>query len=98
MPYTIKLSSHQAEKIGVRYRRQQEFTCAGLHEFIFKAHQILQALHTAGYDTSNYMWFDEVPDTPEGEYCLNVGRLEYSHTDAAKRNPHPPTEKDSGWG
>lgn len=96
MVYVLKLSPFQRQKIDI-HGFAEEVRCESLTEFVFKAHYVLQALWTAGFNTTDFMWYREVP-TEGDERIVDVSKLKFSHIDAAKRNPHPPVEKDSGWG
>lgn len=91
MVYVLRLSDEQHRRLG-KARYPQELNCERLAEFLFKAHQILETLKGRGYDTSNFMWFQESKSTENGtQLIVDVSQLIWT-------NPYPPQEKDSGWG
>lgn len=92
MVYVLRFSDKQHERLG-KAVYPRELKCETLGEYLFKSHQILSTLKERGYDTSNYMWFEESKSTENGtKLIIDVSKLKWT-------DPHPPRfEKDSGWG
>lgn len=92
MVYVLRLSDEQHLRLG-NARYPKELKCETLNEYIFKSHQILSVLKERGYDTSNYMWFQESKSTENGtKLIIDISGLVWT-------DPFPPRhDKDSGWG